>query len=340
MPHHSQPDCLTSAIDLPAANSLPSTLASRLPHFAAAAVLVDAHGRIVQLNARAAELLGAECVGLFWESIASVLFAHERDLTRLENGTEVSCVTAEQAATGEQIVLLLEHQDAVAQQDSANLPGAVLAHQLRTPLSTAVLYVSRLACEQNLSAQHRQWLIRTQEQLTAAERMVDNLFMFAKQSAFATETLTLADIVNGARKSCEAQIAAEAMQCKVEVAATHLPVLGNRVALISAISNVITNACRHAPGTSLTVTARTSASNRGEICVRDTGAGFDDPQRAIAQPKTDSAQVSGLGLSIAKHVIEQHGGQLTATNHFEGGACVCVELPLAQCAVDSVEVSL
>ncbi len=318
----------------------PMPLAQRVEQFGAAALVVDSDGIVQALNNRAARILGHGSIGLSWDSVCEFLFplgtGHS---ATLDDGTVVEKIEAEQTQSGERIILLLE-QSQPAHMQSASTPGAVLAHQLRTPLSTAVLYVSRLACEKNLSSQHRQWLVRTQEQLSAAERMVDNLLMFAKQSAFATETLSLADVVNGARKSCEAQITEAAMQCRVDIAAEHLPVLGNRVALVSAISNLVTNACCHAAGSSLVISAHRNDSNRGEICVRDSGPGFNNGGNALHPQQPGSPKRSGLGMSVAQHVIEQHGGSLTAANHSDGGALVRVELPLARCAADSVEVSI
>jgi two-component system sensor histidine kinase HupT/HoxJ len=67
--------------------------------------------------------------------------------------------------------------------------------------------------------------------------------------------------------------------------------------------------------------------------VRDTGTGIaDDTLSRIFEPFYTTKEVgkgTGLGLAIAYGIVQEHGGQISAANHPEGGAVFTVELPTA-----------
>jgi len=67
--------------------------------------------------------------------------------------------------------------------------------------------------------------------------------------------------------------------------------------------------------------------------VRDTGAGIsDDTLPRIFEPfytTRDVGQGTGLGLSLAYGIVQDHGGRISAGNHPDGGAVFTVELPIA-----------
>ncbi|MEM6986382.1 MAG: HAMP domain-containing sensor histidine kinase, partial [Pseudomonadota bacterium] len=304
---------------------------------AVAVISVDADGAVVDANRRAFAALSADPIGLLWSDLKAKWTAAQRE----QGVADAPCpfIECKPYADGSRFVVLLEHERQPHASDPlAGESASVLAHQLRTPLSAATLYLSRMAGTSSLSAQHKTWLQRSLEQLAAAERMVGNLLMFSRDSAFATETLTLADIVSGVESGCEALLRRAENTCSFTIVNGDLPVLGNQVALVSALSNIVTNACQHAPGSDVVVIAEQGANQRCLITVRDTGPGFSATIDPFASTPSDGPSVTGLGLSVARHVVEQHGGLLTATNHPDGGALIRVELPLARCAVDSVEV--
>lgn len=309
----------------------PDLTAARPDSFASATLVVSQEDIVSACNRRAIILLGQNPIGALWPDIKSATSASPSAFTVFE---------CERFASGARLVVLLEHA-APSNSERSSEPAAVLAHQLRTPLSAATLYVSRMVEAASTTDQHQQWLSRTLEQLAAAERMIGNLLMFSRDSAFATEALAVADVIAGVESSCEALLRRADMQSRFTIVTDDLPVLGNRVALVSALSNLVTNACQHAPGTTLFVHADLGDNQRAHIHVRDTGPGFPTGVDLFASHPADECAASGLGLAVARRVIEQHGGVMTASNHPDGGAQVRVELPLARCAaVSSVEVSI
>jgi signal transduction histidine kinase len=97
------------------------------------------------------------------------------------------------------------------------------------------------------------------------------------------------------------------------------------------VSNLVSNALNQMPdGGRLDVTAR--AEGAGVIIeVADTGPGIppDRLERVFERfVKSGDSTGSGLGLSIARDLVEAHGGTITAANRPEGGAVFTIDLPL------------
>jgi two-component system, OmpR family, sensor histidine kinase KdpD len=98
--------------------------------------------------------------------------------------------------------------------------------------------------------------------------------------------------------------------------------------------NLLENAAKYAPGP-VAIEART-AGRQIEIDVTDHGPGFPPGREAQLFDKFERGDREsatpgvGLGLAICKAIVEAHGGQISAHNRPQGGACVRVALPLGQ----------
>ncbi len=112
-------------------------------------------------------------------------------------------------------------------------------------------------------------------------------------------------------------------------------VAGQADLLGRAIENVVRNAIKHShEGGVVQLQSRTVQDARQLcICVLDRGPGVAPADlETIFQPffrsSTASADGHGLGLAIAQHVIQAHGGSIKATNRTGGGLCVEMLLPI------------
>ena len=101
------------------------------------------------------------------------------------------------------------------------------------------------------------------------------------------------------------------------------------VRLGQVVTNLLTNAVRHTPsGGTVTVTVAADDAS-ATITVTDEGAGIEgDPERVFERfARSADSGGSGLGLTIARQLVERHGGTLTAGNEPNGGARFTVRLP-------------
>ena len=115
-----------------------------------------------------------------------------------------------------------------------------------------------------------------------------------------------------------------------------LPILGDRIQLQQVILNLVMNgieAMRDTPSEDRIISIRTSrVENFAQLSVSDRGSGIPDEKlKEVFEPFfTSKAEGMGMGLSIARTIIEAHNGQIWAKNRDRSGASFRVQLPLVQ----------
>ena len=115
-----------------------------------------------------------------------------------------------------------------------------------------------------------------------------------------------------------------------------LPILGDRIQLQQVILNLVANgidAMRDTPSENRTITIRTSrVENFAQLSVSDRGPGIpEDKLKAVFEPFfTSKAEGMGMGLSIARTIVEAHNGLISAKNRDHGGATFRIKLPISK----------
>jgi two-component system phosphate regulon sensor histidine kinase PhoR len=134
------------------------------------------------------------------------------------------------------------------------------------------------------------------------------------------------------------QAEAAGLTLQTEIPETPLPVLGDRLALEQAISNLLDNALKYTPeGGNIWLRVRREAGY-AIAEVEDTGIGIEpkDRERIFERfyrvDKARSREVggTGLGLSIVKHVMLSHGGSVQVESEPGRGSVFRIHLPVAQ----------
>jgi signal transduction histidine kinase len=141
-------------------------------------------------------------------------------------------------------------------------------------------------------------------------------------------------------------LAALAVARKVElvmITPDPLPIVGDRVQLQQVIINLVVNAIDAMSGISgenRIVGLRTSrVENFAELSISDRGSGIPaDKLKDVFEPFfTTKPEGMGMGLSIARTIVEAHNGQISAVNGSEAGAVFRVRLPIARHTADSAQ---
>jgi signal transduction histidine kinase len=211
------------------------------------------------------------------------------------------------------------------------------SHELRTPVATVLADASLALERQRDSAEYRAALERIQAEAVRMGRIVDGLLVLARADATATapraERVDIARLVEAASQ----RIAGRPREQGITVNARTvdgLVVLGDATGLGQVLDNLLDNALRFAPaGSAVEVTvARDHA--RARITVSDRGPGIAASERSRVFERFHRAPGSrgpgaGLGLAIARAVVDAHGGSIAVTETPGGGATFVVELPLA-----------
>ncbi len=201
---------------------------------------------------------------------------------------------------------------------------AALAHDLKTPLLSALRALEYLEGADHLGKEKRVALLRAlREELSRAYLLVENLLTLSRLEAHAPrrETLNLRALAEDLLLRFGEEAGRRGLT--LEVAGAGLA-RGDRLLLERALANLLENALRHAK------TRVRLRVEEGAISVEDDGPGLPLPLEALARPFRQGEGLrgsSGLGLYTAKRVAEALGGRLTSAPSSLGGACLRLELP-------------
>ena len=210
---------------------------------------------------------------------------------------------------------------------------ADVTHELRTPLT--VMQGNVEAMIDGVHPPDEAHLASLLEETKVLSRLVDDLRTVSLADAGALtlhrEQTDIGGLVRDTVSSFAARADAGGVTLKAGTDPME-PVAIDGVRVREVLTNVIANALRHTPrGGKVTIAA---AENDGEITisVRDTGSGIPAdvlPHVFERFTRADDSPGAGLGLAIAKGLVEAHGGQITATSAPGQGTDVRFTLPRA-----------
>ncbi|MEO7385624.1 MAG: HAMP domain-containing sensor histidine kinase, partial [Gammaproteobacteria bacterium] len=250
--------------------------------------------------------------------------------------TALATATAERDAARDTVrardidAVLTRHQRLAALGEMA----ATLAHQIRTPLSAALLYASNAANTGLAMARRDELLGRAIGCLHNLEQLISDMLGFARGAAASNSPVALGDIALAITNAAPALLR-PGQQLDVAPAPEAAVVCGSREALVGAVLNLVTNALQAAgPSAMVCVDGRVDGQT-AEIRVTDNGPGVPAALRhRIFEPFfTSRPDGTGLGLAVVRSVAEAHGGEIRLdgpdTTGSRSGACFVLRLPLA-----------
>ncbi len=304
-------------------------------------IVLDGDGRISAFNAAAASLAGPLRAGESWREVVARSIAPRWDDghdVSLANGRRVNIATQALDDPPGQLVLLADVtetrrlQDDLARYKRLAAEGelaAALAHQVRTPLATAVLYTGMLARADLDAARRVDCADRVLDRLRHLERLVEDMLLYARCGSFDREPLAVTDLLAALVRAAEPDTRAAGFHLVTGGAPPGLRIGANRDALVSALHNLIANA-RQAGATRLAIAAR-GDGDWLELTFEDDGPGVPgtDPESIFAPFVSGRPGGSGLGLAVVRAIVGAHGGDIRLASRAGCGACFLVRLPLA-----------
>ncbi|MGX5174556.1 ATP-binding protein [Aliikangiella sp. IMCC44653] len=321
--------------------SLSDRLQNLLAIMPAGVVVIDAEGRIKECNAMATELLGRPLMGQKWVSIIQRAFQPQADdghQVSLKDGRKIHIETRALDSEPGQLVLLTdltktrELQAELSQQQKLSSMGkmiASLAHQIRTPLSAAILYGSHIADEQIEDETKKEFSGRLMERLHFIERQINDMLNFMKGERKQKSTLAITNLYQTLVSM--SQGISEDITFSLDSAAENFAVYADQDALLGAIVNLIENACQACEKQdSPEVKVDFNIGRELSISVKDNGVGLTESQKKkIFEPfYTSKKQGNGLGLAIVYGVVLDHRGQIKVDSIVNQGSEFKISLPL------------
>ena len=301
-------------------------------------LVLDSSEHILECNPAALELLGEP---LLSQSLCAVLArsvvnaAGMAEHTELANGRFVN-LSRRHLSGGGEVVLLTDVTEShlmqllLARQQRLLTMGelaAALAHQIRTPLATALLYASQMALPNRSREDLERCGERTAGSLKQLDSLVNDMLAFAHGGA-ARELVSVSALLEQVAQWLRPALRL-GVRLTIRTESPGLKIRANAPSLVSAVLNLATNALQAAPANlDLELLARRSGEGRAQIVVSDNGPGVPLELRdRIFEPFfTTRARGNGIGLAIVKSVVEAHQGSVSLAASGSGATFV-IDLP-------------
>lgn len=334
-------------------------LANRLEHLLNAlpggVVVLDGAGYVQECNPAALELLGAPLHAVRWLDVIDRAFAPRSDdghEVSLRDGRRVgisTCSLGSQSGNAQpgQILLIndltetraLQEQLARHQRLSAmGEMAASLAHQIRTPLSSAMLYTSNLFRSDLDLVSQRRFSEKSLASLRHIEKMVNDMLMFVRGGGAMDHDVAIPVLLNEFRQVIEPQLQLYSGTLEIldEITGSinARQIHGNKDALLAAVLNLATNAmqaCGEGIRLRLNITGDSQAVY---FKLSDNGPGIPEQFRErIFEPFfTTRSSGTGLGLAVVRAVVQGHHGEVFLDSSHGQGCTFTIRLPIAHAA--------
>lgn len=307
----------------------------------AAVVVLDEGGQIIEMNQNAEQLLGQDAMHRGWEIVVMNVFLRHNDagqlITHDEQIFQVSETELDESLG--KIVLMQdvtqaskwqEHQERHQRLQSMGEMAASLAHQIRTPLSSALLYVSQLNNDDLLPESREKFVDKTLNSLRHLEGLVKDMLQYAKGGKSCEKDIILAELFDKLAHQVDSQLHHEQAKVTFDCALQNEHVVGDLDALVTALQNLIHNALELiGPGALIQVSAQ-KVGHAIDLIVMDNGPGIEaDRIEQIFEPfYTSRAKGTGLGLAVVRAIAEAHNGEAWVKSIVGYGSKFGIRLPL------------
>jgi signal transduction histidine kinase len=214
---------------------------------------------------------------------------------------------------------------------------AAVSHDLRTPLASTRALIEALADGVAADPEtESRYLSSASLELAHLSRLVDDLFELARIDAgvlkLTLEEASLHDLISDTISGFQPQAEQKGVRLVGEVSDGIDPVLANPPRLQRVLHNLVSNALRHTPADGTVALRATPEGQRVRVEISDTGEGIaaeDLPrvfersfrgEQSRTRPEKDDAPGAGLGLAIARGLVEAHGGTMDVESDLGHGS--------------------
>ncbi len=322
---------------------LANRLSQLLDALPAAVVVLDGKDRVEQCNPAATELFSGIQANMAWSQVYKANFKQDQRGKEqiLLSGRLISMTERKLDADGGRILLFLDITETRELQERLNRRqrlstmgkmAAQLAHQIRTPLSSALLYASHLGNEGLEPERRERFSERIKSSLQLMERQINDMLAFTRGGQYTPELFDLVPLLEEIIQMLDPGL----KENDSEIVFTNLIpgrciVSGNRDALQGAFMNIASNSLKHAgEGVRLSMELQLASDKSMRLTIGDDGPGIpQEIKDKVFDPFfTTSATGTGLGLAVVQAVILDHHGKIVLQTKEGKGASFQMELPM------------
>ncbi len=325
--------------ELTAKEQLAAKLTALMDSLPGGVISLDVEGTVSDANPAAAAILGQSVTGQQWKAVLAQLTS-EQDFMEgevsLRNGKRISISSSNYGDRGETIILLtdisenyrLSHQiNREKRLTALGEMSARLAHQVRTPLASAMLYLSHLspaATEQNETVTNN-----IRNRLRQIEHLVDGMLSYIRGDIGASQNFSVSALLREVNETAAPKLDSVNGSLLIECPVQELQMRGDKSALSNALLNLIDNAIEATSQEPHIKLAVCEADGNINIKVADNGPGISDYHReSIFDPFYSTREGgTGLGLAVVMSAVKAHRGEIHIENLQAGGTLFTLSIP-------------
>lgn len=312
-------------------------------------VVLNGEGIIQQCNTAAINLLGEPLEGERWADIIKRAFSPQTNNSHdvpLIDGRLVHISTSPLDGEAGQIVLIndvtetrqLQLKVSHLQRLSAmGEMAARLAHQIRTPLSSALLYISPLLKKNVDSSLQQRFAQKLHNSISHMEQLVKDMLAFSRGDMAQPAPVSVNELLAAVEQQFLVQPEAEKFNLEVNNSVEDGYFYGSKDALTSALNNIVNNARLACESEGeITIFADYVEDDEGvdciEISIEDNGVGIseDDQSKILTPFYTTRSSGTGLGLAVVQSIAKAHRGIIWFASDEGEGSTFSLRLPMYQ----------
>ena len=228
-----------------------------------------------------------------------------------------------------------------ASRESERLRNALLdsvAHDLKTPLTSITAAITTLRSNNHLDQDQRAEMMAViEEEAARLDRLVSEAVEMAELDANRIQldlhVHPIREVIQQAINGLEVQLREHSVELRLPDALPAVPM--DRMQIVKVLQHLLENAAKYSPQASPLVVSAEVTGDSLVTNVADRGVGIDDQEQSMVFDKFYRApgqryrvQGTGMGLAIAKSLVEAHGGTISVTSQPGHGSVFSFSLPL------------
>ncbi len=328
--------------ELTAKEELAAKLSALMDALPGGVLVLDANDHIQEANPVATALLGDDYVDTNWRlalRTAAKPDSASYGEVSLKNGKRVSISRNSFGEDGAAIILLTDISENYRLNNLINRDkrlsalgemAARLAHQVRTPLSSAILYLSHLSSIAGRSPEKASGIVgNVHSRLRQIEKLVDGMLSYIRGDIEANQQVSLNEILKEVRDASILQIRNAHGELQLTLPSRECNIIGNKVALFNAILNLIDNSLQASESAPRIDIALEQIGDDYLIHVADNGQGIaDELKEQIFDPFFSSREGgTGLGLAVVQSAVKAHRGTISVESYRGHGTTFTLTFP-------------
>ena len=330
--------------------TLPDGIDAVLDAIRSAGLVVDPSGNVLKASPFARQLglvsAGEHLVHPELEHLVTEARRHgepqeaELTLTRLPGSEATVALGVRAAPLGGRYVLVLaeDHTEGRRLDDMRRDFVANISHELKTPIGAVGLLAEALDAASADPARVRHFAGRLTKEADRLGRLTQDIIELSRlQATDALESSEPVDVRSVVDTAVDRnRVGAEARGISLVVrGGKHAQVLGDETMLVTAVDNLVANAIAYSPDGSRVGIGTNADGGSVEIAVTDQGWGIADDELdrvferfyRVDQARSRRTGGTGLVLSIVKHVVQNHGGDVRVWSQVGSGSTFTIRLP-------------